>query len=137
MKEAEFAYRVRQALNEGVEHIDYKTGFRLEQARTAALARQRVAPATVRGWVPALQPALASGPDTGARGGLWGWMRGAGMVAPLVAMVIGFIAIYQWQHDQRISNLADMDFAVLLDEHPIQAYADRGFGVFLQTETHE
>ncbi len=137
MKEAEFAYRVRQALNEGVEHIDYKTGYRLEQARTAALARQRVSPATVRGWVPALQPALAGGADDSARGGIWSWMRGAGLVAPLVAMVVGFISIYQWHHDQRISNLADIDFAVLLDEHPIQAYADRGFAVFLQSEAHE
>ncbi len=137
MKETEFAYRVRQALNEGVEHIDYKSAYRLEQARAAALARQRPAPATVRGWVPALQPAMAGGADDGARSGIWSWMRGAGLVAPLVAMVVGFISIYQWQHDQRISNLADIDFAVLLDEHPIQAYADRGFGVFLQTETRE
>jgi hypothetical protein len=59
------------------------------------------------------------------------------MLAPLVAMVVGFVSIYQWHHDQRISNLADIDFAVLLDEHPIQAYADRGFGVFLKTEARE
>jgi hypothetical protein len=133
MKEAEFAYRVRQALNEGVERMDYKTTFRLEQARGKALARQRLAPATVRGWVPALEPAVVS-PSEGLGQGAWGWLRGAGLVAPLLAMAIGFVAIYQWQHEQRIANLADIDFAVLLDEHPIQAYADRGFAVFLQTE---
>jgi hypothetical protein len=136
MREAEFVYRVRQALNEGVERIDYKTGFRLEQARTAALARQRLSPATALGWVPALQP-VGTDADEGFGSGFWGWMRGAGMVAPLVAMVVGFVSIYQWHHDQRISNLADIDFAVLLDEHPIQAYADRGFGVFLKTEARE
>jgi hypothetical protein len=136
MKEAEFAYRVRQALNEGVERMDYKTTFRLEQARSSALARQRVAPATVRGWVPALEPALAA-PSEGLGQGAWGWLRGAGLVAPLVAMVVGFVAIYQWHHDQRIANLADIDFAVLLDEHPIEAYADRGLAVFLQTEARD
>lgn len=136
MREAEFAYRVRQALNEGTERIDYKTGFRLEQARTAALARQRLSPATALGWVPALQLVGADAGE-GIGSGFWAWMRGAGMLAPLVAMVVGFVSIYQWHHDQRISNLADIDFAVLLDEHPIQAYADRGFGVFLKTEARE
>jgi hypothetical protein len=51
--------------------------------------------------------------------------------------VIGFIGIYQWQHDQHISQLADIDFAVLLDEGPIDAYADKGFGALLQTNTEE
>lgn len=136
MKEAEFAYRVRQALNEGVERMDYKTTFRLEQARGSALARQRVAPVSVRGWVPALETAVAT-PSEGLGQGAWGWLRGAGLVAPLVAMVVGFVAIYQWHHDQRIANLADIDFAVLLDEHPIEAYADRGLAVFLQTEARD
>lgn len=136
MREAELAYRVRQALNEGIERMDYKTTFRLEQARSSALARQRVAPASVRGWVPALEPAVAT-PSDGLGRGTWGWLRGAGLVAPLVAMVVGFVAIDRWHHDQRIAKLADIDFAVLLDEHPIEAYADRGFAVFLKTEARD
>ena len=52
-------------------------------------------------------------------------------------LVIGFIGIYQWQHDQRISELADIDFAVLLDDAPIGAYADKGFGALLQTSTDD
>lgn len=137
MKEADFGYRVRQILNEGVERIDYRTTFRLERARSAAVARQRLAPATVRKWLPALEPVTVDGPDGARSGTLWTWLRGAGLVAPLLAMTVGFVMIYQWQHDRRIVELANMDFAVLLDEYPLEAYADRGFGVFLQSETQE
>ena len=62
------------------------------------------------------------------------------MAAPAVALVIGFIAIYQWQQPQvpeRISDLAAMDFAVLMDETPIGAYADKGFGILLRGETED
>lgn len=141
MKEAEFGYRIRQALNEGADRLDYTALYRLERARQAALSRHRVATMPVRSWVPALEPALldhaGAATTDAARGGLWPWLRGAGLVAPLVALAVGFVGIYQWHQYQRIASLADIDFAVLLDEHPLEAYADRGFGLFLQTEAHE
>ena len=132
MNENEFGYRVRQALNEGAEHLDYKTAFRLEQARQKALAAHRVETAPV--WRPILVP--AGGPSLGDEGPI-GWAQRLGLAAPLLALVIGFIGIYQWQHDQRISEMADIDFAVLLDDAPIGAYADKGFGTLLQTSTDE
>jgi hypothetical protein len=62
-------------------------------------------------------------------------------MTPLVAIVVGFVSIYQWQQEQaveqRISDLAAMDFAVLMDETPIGAYADKGFGVLLRGETED
>jgi hypothetical protein len=132
MNENEFGYRVRQALNEGAERLDYKTAFRLEQARQKALAAHRAEP------VPAFRPILvpAGGPSFGD-GGRIGWVQRLGLAAPLLALVIGFIGIYQWQHDRRISEMADIDFAVLLDDAPIGAYADKGFGTLLQTSTDE
>ena len=66
MKETEFAYRIRQALNEGAERLDYKTTFRLEQARTKALAVRRMSAAESPGWVPALQPAGGASLDSGS-----------------------------------------------------------------------
>ena len=41
MNEKEFGYQIRQALNEAAAGLDYKTTYRLEQARAAALARHR------------------------------------------------------------------------------------------------
>ena len=132
MNEHEFGYRVRQALNEGAERLDYKTAYRLEQGRRKALAAHRAETA------PAYRPILvpAGGPPLEQDSHV-GWAHRLGLAAPLLALVIGFVAIYQWQHEQRINELADIDFAVLLDEAPIGAYADKGFGALLQTGTDE
>jgi len=134
MNEQEFGYQIRQALNEAADGLEYKTTYRLEQARVAALARQRE-PATAPAWSPAMQAAGARS----ANGGL-GWLGGFGVAAPVVALIVGFIAIHQWQQQQapeRISDLAAMDFAVLMDETPIGAYADKGFGILLRGETED
>jgi len=130
MTEDEFGFRIRQALNEGAERLDYKTTLRLEKARMGALARQRHAgPTTVR--LPALQVATAGGPaETGDRR----WLLGAAWVTPMLALTIGFVAIGQWQKELEITRLAALDFAVLLDNGPLETYADRGFGVLLQAE---
>ncbi|MCU0765149.1 MAG: DUF3619 family protein [Burkholderiaceae bacterium] len=132
MNQDEFGFRVRQVLNDGAERLDYRTVLRLEQARAQALARQRRAgPATVR--LPALQLA-AAGAAPVRDGGRWTWLRGAGWAAPLLAVAIGFVAIGDWQQDLEIKRRAALDFAVLLDEGPLEAYADRVFGVLLQDE---
>ncbi len=135
MNEVEFGFRIRQALNEGAASLDYTAAFRLEKARAAALARHHAAaPASVR--LPALQLATAGAApvDAPGGGGLWAWLRGAGLAAPLLVLAVGFIGIYQWHNRQHIAELADFDFAVLLDEAPIEAYADRGFGALLQRD---
>jgi hypothetical protein len=131
MNENEFGYRVRQALNEGAAQLDYKTAYRLEQARRKALVAHRAE--TAPAWRPAL--AGAGAPWTDEPGPSWG--QRLGLAAPLLAIVVGFVAIYQWQYEQRINQMADIDFAVLLDEAPIDAYADKGFGALLQTGTDE
>ncbi|MEP6607290.1 MAG: DUF3619 family protein [Burkholderiaceae bacterium] len=136
MNDNEFAYQIRQALNEAAAQLDYKTTYRLEQARAAALARHRE-PAADRAWSPVLQPVNGRS----ARNSRSGWFGGFGLAAPVVALAVGFVGIYQWQQmqatQQRISDLAAMDFAVLMDENPIGAYADKGFGALLRGETED
>jgi hypothetical protein len=132
MNENEFGYRVRQALNEGAEHLDYRTSLRLEQARRKALSAHRAQSAPA--WRPSLVPAGGPSLDSDAP---VGWAQRLGLVAPLFALIVGFVAIYQWQQERRITELADMDFAVLLDDAPIGTYADKGFGTLLQTGTDE
>jgi Protein of unknown function (DUF3619) len=138
MKQENFAFRIRQALNEGAMHIDYKSQLRLQKAREAALARLKRSPRpqTVSVRVPTLQLA-AAGPAVGGppERGLWRWLRGAGLVAPLVVLVVGFIGIYQWQQMRSIEALANMDFAVLMDETPVETYADRAFSAVLAGDT--
>lgn len=139
MNEKEFGYRIRQALNEAAARLDYKTTYRLEQARAAALARHRApADAPTPAWSPAIQTGGGRSGDSGSR---LGWFGSVGVAAPLIALVVGFIGIHQWQQqqaqEQRISDLAAMDFAVLMDETPIDAYADKGFGALLRGETED
>ena len=138
MNEKEFGYQVRQALNEAAAQLDYKTTYRLEQARTAAVARHRQTEAAPA-WSHA--PAQVAGSHPAGGASRLGWFGGVGLAAPFVALAVGFIGIYQWQQqqaqEQRISDLASMDFAVLMDENPIGAYADKGFGAFLRGETED
>ncbi|HYA65916.1 MAG TPA: DUF3619 family protein [Burkholderiaceae bacterium] len=133
-KEAEFAYRVRQALDESVERLDYKVILRLEKARRAALEKS-VAKQAAPVWVPALQLA-SDGParqeDSQTRKSAW--LLRFGLVIPLLALALGIIGIKQWQNDRMVAETADLDFAVLLDDTPIDTYAHQGFGVFLREE---
>ena len=134
MNEKEFGYQIRQALNEAAAGLDYKTTYRLEQARAAALARHH-GPATSPAWNLALRTAGSA--DGNSR---LGWFGRFGLASSMVALIVGFIGIYQWQQQQlpeRMSDLAAMDFAVLMDETPIGAYADKGFGILLRGETED
>jgi hypothetical protein len=132
MNENDFGYRIRQALDEGLERLDYRTAYRLEQARQAALARQFAGQAETV-WVPALQTAGGAS-DLDERAG---WLRRFGLAAPLLALAIGFVGIYEYQESQRIAEIANMDFAVLLDDVPIETYADKGFGALLRGDTDD
>lgn len=123
----DFIFRIRQALNEGAHRLDYKTVIKLEQARKAALGRLGA------GRDGARMPAAELG-VVDSTGGVWNWLYRVGLVVPLFVMVIGFIGIYQWRESQRISDIADIDLAVLLDDGPLEAYADQGFGAFIQQE---
>lgn len=135
MKEAEFAYRVRQALNEGTDRLPYRALVRLEQARRTALARHKVGVESSL-WVPALRFA----PQGGGLAALdqtapaWRWIRRLSLVVPIVALAVGFVDIYRWHEEQAVAERANMDLAVLLDDTPIDTYADKGFGVMIRDE---
>lgn len=136
MNETDFAFRIRQALDESAGSISYKASLRLERARHMAIARARDGAARTQPAVaaaPALQLAAAGAGSLPSVGwGLWVWLRSAGLVAPLFVLVAGFVGIYEWHHRSFINELADIDLAVLLDDAPLDAYADRGFGAMLE-----
>lgn len=132
--EAEFAYRIRQALDESADRLDYKVSLRLQKARQLALEHS-VAKQAAPVWVPALQ--LASGDSfstEGPRSRAISWLLRFGLVAPLLVLALGIVGIKQWQNDRMVAEVADLDFAVLLDDTPIDTYAHQGFGVYLREE---
>lgn len=131
--EADFGLKIRQALNEGAQHLDARLELRLQQARRTALSRfDAHAPAAFR---LSASPSVLADTATGIWSlGPWGWVQRLGVVVPLLVLVLGFAGISQWREAQRIHALADMDFAVLMDDGPLEAYADQGFGQFITQE---
>ncbi len=125
-REVNFAYKIRNALNEHLESLPVSTTDRLASARTKALARKRADK----------NPALTA-PFRVLAGGFGGtvnqssWLGRAGLVIPLIALVVGLSGIYNFEKQKRLNETADIDAAVLSDELPLSAYLDQGFSAYL------
>ena len=119
-----FAYKVRHALNEHAEHLPASTTDRLASARKSALARKK-----------ADAPVRIAERQLAGNSGSWFSFSTLGrmaVVAPLVVLVAGLAGIYQYEEQQRIAELAELDAAVLSDELPLTAYLDTGFNAYLE-----
>ena len=71
---------------------------------------------------------LTWGSDDGF--GLWGRI---GSILPLIALVVGLLAINTLQTDRQVQELAEVDSALLTDDLPPDAYSDPGFVQYLKT----
>lgn len=122
MNERHTAYAIRNALDESARRLTEDQERRLEQMRRRALSEmptRRQAPGLAR------RPRRADDSPP--------WLaRLVLAAAPLGLVAVGAFALVQWSAEQRIETLAELDKAVLLDDLPLSAYADAGFGVFLK-----
>ena len=118
-----FAYKVRHALNEHLDHLPASTADRLASARKMAVSRKK-AHAPVRLAQRQLAGNIASFFATPL-------MNRMGVVVPLLALVIGLAGIYEHEEQERVAELAELDAAVLSDELPLTAYLDQGFNAYL------
>src|SRR5450830_989592 len=130
-KELQFAYRVKRALDANLEHLPESTTQSLAEARRVALARKKKT-SPVRAVVPqfALAGALG-GSGTFRQPPSLAWLGRLGVAIPLLAGVMLFAGLYEHEHKQRISELAEIDVGVLSDELPLSAYLDHGFNAYL------
>ena len=124
-----FAYKVRHALNEQLDQLPASTTDRLAAARKKAVARKKAAAPLrlARRWLATTGPSLFSS----------AWVGRVAVAAPLLAMVFGLASIYQYERQQRIAELAELDAAVLSDELPLTAYLDHGFNAYLSQEQQQ
>ena len=122
-----FAYKVRHALNEKLDDLPASTTDRLALARKAALSRKK-ADAPVK--VLARQNVLA-GIATQFFAEPMAWLTRMSVIIPLLLLVAGLTGIYQFEQEQRVAELAELDAAVLSDELPLSAYMDHGFNAYL------
>jgi hypothetical protein len=61
----------------------------------------------------------------------------AAVAAPLLAMVVGLVGVYQNEREQRTAELAELDAAVLSDDLPLTAYTDHGFNAYLAQQQQQ
>jgi hypothetical protein len=123
------AYKIRHALNENLDALPATTTDRLAAARAAALARKKPDAAGRATALPGKRPlfdlnALFSGPA----------LARLAVAAPMLALVIGMGGVYQYEQEQRVAALADIDAAVLADELPLTAYLDHGFNAYVESQ---
>ena len=121
MNEQQFGKKVRQVLNRGLLGVDEKVQSRLRAARELALSRQR----------PETAPAFAWADNVLGRLGGWSGLARY-VIVPVAVLAVAATGIYNWQQNQRIAELEEIDSQLLTDDLPIDAYLDRGFQNWLK-----
>ena len=125
MNEQHFAYKIRQHLNRGLHQLPPQTTDRLAAARERALAHHRqfvgqTLLASVGGFVQSqfdnlrLKQALSA-----------------------LALLLFVVSSAYWIADQRVTELGEIDSALLADELPISAFTDPGFDAWLKRDSSQ
>jgi len=127
LKEFNFGYKVRNALNENLDGLPASTIERLASARHLALSHKKNTSPLRRLAI----GKMLAGHAGSLLDGQSPWMRRAAVAIPMIVLVFGLVGIYQSERQQRISETADIDAAVLADELPLTAYLDQGFNAYL------
>jgi hypothetical protein len=125
--EDQFGQRLAARLSAGNQALPHDIGERLRVARAQAVAARKM-PAQLRA-----APVVVRSGNTLTLGGSW-WTR-IGSVVPLIALVAGLITISVMQDDDRASELAEVDSALLTGDLPPAAYTDPGFAQFLKADS--
>lgn len=123
-----FGYKVAARLNESANQLPHDISERLRTARLQAIERRKKETRLQT----ATNISMSGGAVVlGGNDGLNLWTRIASLL-PLLALVAGLIAINILQNDNRASELAEVDVALLTDDLPPAAHADAGFAQFLK-----
>ncbi len=129
----QFGSKIAARLSQASAEVPHDISERLRVARLQAVAQRKK-----------LQPMLASqinvqnGTATlnfgNERIGLWGRFAS---ILPLIALLVGLVAINIIQDDDRANELAEVDAALLTDDLPPSAYTDPGFTQFLRVSKEQ
>lgn len=124
MTEQRYAGRVRQALNHGLQDISPATSRRLEAARHLALSRQKqTAPELV----------LAGAGHRGGHHFSWShdhpYLKHA---LSVLALLLGMWIAFYWHSAQYVTEIEEVDSALLSDDLPPEAFLDNDFSEWLK-----
>jgi len=126
-REERFGRALGARLSAGSQELPHDIAERLRAGRMQALVRRKVVPVRAA-------PAVVGASSGAAVLGAGGWWTRLATVLPLVALVAGLVAISTWQEEDRTTEVADVDAALLTDDLPPAAYTDPGFAQFLKRE---
>ncbi|MBM3387049.1 MAG: DUF3619 family protein [Betaproteobacteria bacterium] len=118
-------------LSQASPELPHDLSERLRIARQQALAMRL--PEPTPSWHVLQQGSsltLAGPPSEGL--GLWSVL---GSAIPVLTLLTGLLMVQWWDHDRLISELAEIDTALLVDDLPPTAYSDPGFIQFLRHNT--
>lgn len=127
VREINFAYKIRHALNENLDNLPTSVSERLASARKIALSRKKqdsllVAYRSERKYAAYFD---------GRAGSNSSWMAKMGFALPILVLIAGLASLYQLEQQQHIVDTAEIDAMVLSDELPLTAYLDHGFNAYL------
>ena len=126
MNEEHFGSRIRQALNHSAADIPQAASRRLEAARHLALARQKQSAAELR--------TVGAGSHSFKLGGPTPYLT---QVLAIVALLLGMWISFYWHSVQYITELEEVDSALLSDDLPPEAFMDDDFFAWLKDDTSE
>jgi hypothetical protein len=133
LAEDRFGLLVAARLSDAADELPYDISERLRAARTRALANRKITVTRT-----ATSTAVSGGVATITFGNEhFSWWNRIAAVIPLLALVLGLIAISAIQNDNRTNELAEIDSALLTDDLPPAAYTDAGFAHFLKLNSAE
>lgn len=118
-QDAEFGYKTRQILNEGLDRLDGRIAMRLHEARQSALAQQRQPVAFLR------LAGIGQAVD-------FNFAAHARTLLAIAALTIGATGTYYWNAFADAQAYEEIDSALLADELPPSAYLDKGFHAWLE-----
>lgn len=128
--ENQFGKRIANLLDRHSQRQDALILDKLSQFR--ALALDRAKPEALPIFNQQLASAHASFKIPRSTNPLWSF---GSWLIPIAAVVLGLIAITEWQEDLRIKDIATVDIALLTDDVPPDAFMDNGFMAFLKLKT--
>jgi hypothetical protein len=128
--EDRFAHKVAFHLSQTTTELPHDISERLRAARVQALSQRKIAKVQTAVNIVSTGTSAALTWDSEETLGWWGRL---GMVLPLIALVVGLLAINSIQNDKRAEEVAEVDSALLTDELPPAAFADPGFVQFLKS----
>lgn len=122
-----------QLLTQASGDLPHDLSERLRFARLQALAVRR--PESVPHLQTVVQGnSLTWGGPASEGLGLWSVL---GSALPLLALLVGLVSVQWLDKQQVVSELAEIDTALLVDDLPPAAYSDPGFVQFLRQSVHE